>query len=102
MKLFGLAGTNGSGKDTVGQILADRHNFLFISMSDLLRDEARARNLPVEREQLRTISAQWRRESGLGVLIDKSIEKYKASGGDEKYAGLVVSSVRNPGEVDRI
>lgn len=102
MKLFGLAGTNGSGKDSVGQILAEKYNFLFISMSNLLRDEARARNLPVEREQLRTISAEWRRESGLGVLVDKSVEHYKSVGGDNKYAGLAVASVRNPGEVDRI
>ena len=102
MKLFGLAGTNGSGKDTVGEILAEQHNFLFISVSDMLRDEARSRGLPVEREQLKTISAEWRRESGLGVLIDKAIERYKQLGGDEKYVGLVVASIRNPGEVDRI
>jgi dephospho-CoA kinase len=102
MKLFGLAGTNGSGKDTVGQILAEQHNFLFISMSDMLREEAARRGQAVERDTLRTISAEWRRESGLGVLIDKAVEHYNQKGGDSKYAGLAVASVRNPGEVDRI
>jgi len=102
MRLIGLSGTNGAGKDTVGEILASVHNFLFISMTDMLREEARNRNLDTSREVLRTISAEWRRESGLGVLIDKSIAHYKKLGGDEKYAGLVLASLRNPGENDRV
>lgn len=102
MKLIGLSGTNGSGKDTVGQILADKHNFLFISMTDMLREEALSRKLDTSREVLRTISAEWRRESGLGVLIDKSVDYYEKQGGDNRYAGLVVASLRNPGENDRV
>jgi cytidylate kinase len=100
MTLFGIAGTNGSGKDTVGQMLAERHNFLFISLTDMLRDEARKRNLPIERETLRQISAEWRRQSGLGVLIDKSMEIFDLQ--PQKHKGLVVASLRNPGEADRI
>jgi len=100
MKLFGLSGTNGSGKDTVGQMLAERHNYLFVSGSDILRAEASRRGLPVEREVLRTISAEWRRESGLGVLIDKAVAVFDAEPG--KYSGLVVASLRNPGEVVRV
>lgn len=102
MKLIGLSGTNGSGKDSVGTILSQKHRYLFISGSDMLRDEATRRGLPVEREVLRTISAEWRRESGLGVLVDKAIEQYKQQGGDEHFAGLVIASIRNPGEADRI
>ena len=102
MKLLGLSGTNGAGKDTVAEVLASKHNFLFISVSDLLRDEATAHGLTTERENLRTISAQWRREYGLGALIDKAVELYKQKGGDEQFSGLVVSSIRNPGEIDRI
>lgn len=102
MRLIGLSGTNGAGKDTVGQLLAEQHNFLFISMTDMLREEALNRNLDTSREVLRTISAEWRRESGLGVLIDKSVAYYEKLGGDSKYAGLVVASLRNPGENDRV
>ncbi len=102
MRLIGLSGTNGAGKDTVGELLASEHNFLFISMTDMLREEALNRNLDTSREVLRTISAEWRRESGLGVLVDKSVEHYEKLGGDSKYAGLVVASLRNPGENDRV
>ena len=100
LQIIGLAGTNGSGKDTVGQILADKHGYLFVSVSDFLRREARKRNLPVTREVLRTISAEWRREFGLGVLVDKAVEQFRASSG--KYTGLVVSPMRNAGEAQHL
>ena len=100
MRILGIAGTNGSGKDLVGHILAERHDYLFVSVSDLLRDECRKRGLPVERENLRSISAEWRREGGLGVLIDKAVTTYTTRG--HPYAGLAISSLRNPGEVDRV
>jgi cytidylate kinase len=100
LSIIGLAGTNGSGKDTVGHTLANQYGYLFISVTELLRDEAKRRGQPVEREILRTISAEWRREYGLGVLIDKAVAQYK--GAANKYEGLAVASLRNPGEADRI
>lgn len=102
MKLIGIAGTNGSGKDTVGHILAEKHGWLFVSVSDLLRDECRARGLEIARENLRAISAEWRRAGGLGVLVDKAVAAYDNVGGEGKYSGLVLASLRNPGEADRI
>ena len=98
--VLGIAGTNGSGKDSVGQLMADMYGFLFVSMTDMLRDELAKRGLPPAREHMRDLSAEWRRESGLGVLIDKAMELYKASG--DKYAGLAAASLRNPGEVDHV
>jgi dephospho-CoA kinase len=102
MKIIGVAGTNGSGKDTIGQILAENHGWLFISGSDMLRDELKKRNLPIERENLRNLSAEWRREHGLGIIIDKVVEKFQNENVNGKYKGLVTVSLRNPGEADRI
>lgn len=99
-KIIGLAGTNGAGKDTVGHMLAAEHNYLFVSVTDLLRKEAERRGQPVERGVLRSISAEWRRESGLSVLVDKAVAEFESSG--SKYTGVVISSLRNPGEADRI
>ena len=100
LKIIGLSGTNGSGKDTVGHILAEKHGYLFISVTDLLRSEAARRNQPVEREVLREISAEWRRELGLGVLVDKAVAEFEAL--KASYKGVVMASLRNPGEADRI
>jgi dephospho-CoA kinase len=99
-RIIGLAGTNGSGKDTVGQVLADHAGYLFISGSELLRDEAKRRKLPVERENLRMISAEWRRQYGLGVLIDRALVEFEKQSG--KYTGFAIASIRNPGEADRV
>jgi dephospho-CoA kinase len=99
-KIIGLSGTNGSGKDTVGHMLAERHGYLFVSISDFLRDEARKRGLPVTREVLRTISAEWRREFGLGVLVDRAVELWKSFGG--KYVGVVACPMRNTGEAQHL
>ena len=97
MRIIGIGGTNGAGKDTLAQVLVERYGFLFVSVSDVLRDEARRRGLPVERDVLRTISAEWRREHGLGVLVDRSLDLLT-----ESHAGIVIASIRNPGEADRI
>ena len=99
-QIIGLGGTNGSGKDTVGHILAKEHGYLFVSCTDSLRAEAARRNLPVEREVLREISAEWRRELGLGVLIDKAVADFQTV--KDQYAGVVMASLRNPGEADRV
>lgn len=100
MKLIGLSGTNGSGKDTVGYLLAEKHNYLFVSVSDLLRVECRHRGLDVSRKNLRMISAEWRREFGLGVLVDKALELAESS--SKHYDGVVACPMRNIGEAQHL
>lgn len=48
------------------------------------------------------ISAEWRREFGLGTLVDRSMAEFKKVGGLKKFTGIVMSSLRNPYEPDRI
>jgi thymidylate kinase len=100
MKLIGIAGTNGSGKDTLGELLASDYGYQFMSVSEPLREECRRRGIEVSRENLRMVSVEWRREGGLGALVDKAVELYKAGG--EQGAGLAIASLRNPGEVVRV
>lgn len=101
MRIIGLAGTNGSGKDTVGQILADEYGYLFVSVTDILRDELKRRKLEPNRENLRALSSDWRRETGRpGILVDKALERYEQAGG--RHTGLVLASLRHSGEADRV
>ncbi len=99
-KLIGISGTNGSGKDTIGHMLADQHKFLFISVSDILRQELKRQGKESSRENMRELSAQWRRVNGMGVLVDKALELFNPI--QSKYFGLAISSLRNPGEADRV
>lgn len=98
MIIIGVAGTNGSGKDTVARILAKRHGFYAASATDMLGAELTRRGLPHERENKRSVSAEWRRQHGLGVIVDKAVAEAKAAGFDK----LVVGSLRNSGEADRV
>jgi cytidylate kinase len=100
MKLIGIGGTDGSGKDSLGHYLRDERGWYFISVTDLLREEAKNRGMPLSRSTLRMISAEWRAQSGLGVLVDKAVAEYEPLA--DKYSGLALASLRNPGEADKV
>jgi dephospho-CoA kinase len=103
MKIIGIGGTNGSGKDTLSQILADDYGWLFISGSrDLIIPELKRRGQPLEREQMAALSAEWRREDPGGAVVKRAVQKYEAENQGGKYKGLVISSVRHPWEADAI
>lgn len=102
MKIIGIGGTDGSGKDTVGELFADRPGWLFVSVTDMLRQEARRRGLPLERKVLRQISSEWRKQQGLGVLIDKALAEFEKVSQKRQLDGLALVSLRNFGEADRV
>ncbi|MBI5906877.1 AAA family ATPase [Candidatus Saccharibacteria bacterium] len=103
MKIIGIAGTNGSGKDTVSQMLADDFGWLFVSTSrDLIIPELKRRGLPLEREQMAALTSEWRRKRGKGVVIDKAVEKFEIENQTHQYNSLVVSSLRHPWEIERL
>lgn len=95
LQFIGLSGTNGAGKDSAAVLLKERFGYTFISVSDLLRQEASRRDLPHERKYLSQISGEWRGELGEGALVQKAIE---ASPTEQ----LVISSIRAKGEADII
>lgn len=100
MNIIGISGTNGSGKDTLAQILVADFGWYFVSVTDILRAEVKRRGLPPERRYTSQVSGEWRRRHGLGVLIDKAVEEFKKQ--NRPYEGLVISSLRNPGEADEL
>lgn len=100
MKLVGIAGTFGSGKDSVGRMLAERHGYLFISATDLLREEARKTGRDTSRQTLAEISASWRRNYGTGAFVDIALKRNKNN--LSKYKGIAIASLRHSGEADRI
>ena len=98
MKIIGISGTNGSGKDTLADMLSEKYGFYPVSATEMLGAELLRRGLPTERENKRQLSAEWRRQSGRGVIVAKAVQQAEAAGAGK----LVVGSLRNSGEVERV
>jgi hypothetical protein len=49
---------------------------------------------------MRALSAEWRRQYGYAVLVDRAVEEYKRL--QDKYVGVAIASLRNPYEADRV
>lgn len=98
--IIGIAGTNGSGKDTLAELREELQGALNTSLSDVLRREATKRGLSHERKNLRAISTEWENELGEGALVQKVLEYYQSERGGR--GGLSISSVRRVTEAKAI
>ncbi len=92
MIIIGLTGRNASGKTTAGQALAAR-GFQYLSLSDVIREEAKKRGLPDIRENLIALGNELRERHGPGALAELTVARMQS---DRNYA---VDSVRHPAEV---
>jgi cytidylate kinase len=100
-EIIGIAGTNASGKDTLGILRFEIQKAKMVSLSDILRLELDKRGLSHERINLRELGDEWRAESGSGVLADKTIEEYLKVSTEDRH-GLSIVSVRHPEEAKSI
>jgi dephospho-CoA kinase len=89
--VLGLTGANASGKGEVASWLAGR-GFLVHSLSDAVREEARARGLSTSREDLIRVGNDLRRLGGPGILAQRMLPSLGTRD--------VVDSIRNPAEVE--
>jgi len=85
----------GSGKGEVARFLRER-NFEYISLSDMVRAEARLLGRPVNRQQMQDVGNRLRREGGSGVLGDRVREHILAHPEIRRW---VIDGIRNPAEV---
>ncbi len=93
--IIGFTGTFGSGKTTIANYLKSR-NFSYITLSDLVREEAQKQNLPIEREILQNIGNEMRRLNGNGYWAELAIKRINL--GDN----WVIDGIRNPGEINAL
>jgi len=90
--IIGITGTNGSGKDTVADILIKKLGWLHFSLSDELRDICRERNIESTRDNLIKFAREIRNERGLDYLSQRVLNKVSDN--------FIVTSIRNPAEVE--
>lgn len=99
-QIIGVSGTNGSGKDTLMLLLSSKYEYLFVSATDLLTAELECRGESTDRAHKAALSAEWRREFGMGVIVQKAYETWEQQA--STYKGVVIGSLRHPGEADAI
>jgi len=95
--VIGLTGSFASGKDLVAHRLIEK-GFAYVSLSDLIRDDLRAENLPITRENLINKANEVRKTRGASEWAKRAIEKAKRMGA--QHTALV--SIRNPAEVEEL
>lgn len=100
-EIIGLAGTNGAGKDTLGDLRFSRQGARKVSLSDILRTEADKRGLSHERQNLGAISTEWGSKFGAGALSAMTIQNFYETRKSTE-SGLSIVSIRRPDEARTI
>src|SRR3989338_1290539 len=90
--IIGLTGANASGKGEAAGYLKSK-GFEYYSLSDILREEAKARGIELSRENLIKLGNELRTKNRPSILADLVIKNIKAKG------NYVIDSIRNPFEV---
>ena len=90
--IIGLTGTFSAGKDTAAEYLERQKGFQHISTGDIIREHARARGLPVDRDTLIRLSNEIRAEKGPGIFGQEALARVTGN--------AVVSGLRNVKEVE--
>jgi len=91
--IIGVVGPIASGKNVFTEILVG-NGFVVKNLSDEVRDEARARSLPIERKLLQDIGNELRVKNGNGYLAKRLLSKIDLS------KNYIITGIRNPGEIE--
>jgi dephospho-CoA kinase len=95
IKVVGLTGTMGSGKQTVMQLIMKRVSCYHVTLSDVIRGEIEKKRGEMSREVLQNMGNEMRQKYGNHILALLAIEYLPR---DKNM--IVVDGIRNPGEVE--
>lgn len=93
--IIGLTGRNGAGKGVMADYLA-RKSFEAHSLSDILREELRARGESITRERLIETGRELRAAYGPAVLAERTLARLAPN------KNYVIDSIRHPAEVEAL
>jgi len=89
-RLIGLTGTNGAGKGEAAAFFMTR-GYAYASLSDILREELRARGLEAARDNLIRIGNELRGALGPDILARRTMDRVTGP--------TVIDSIRNTREI---
>ena len=90
-RLIGLTGTNGAGKGEAAAYFMAR-GYAYLSLSDILRNELRARGLEASRDNLIRVGNELRGEFGPDVLARRTLARVAGP--------TIIDSIRNVREIE--
>jgi dCMP deaminase len=93
--IIGLTGTLSAGKGVVSEFLK-KNGFVYLSLSDELREIAKERKIELTRQNLQDLGNNLRKEQGAGVLAELVKKKIE----NQEYKKAIVDGIRNPAEID--
>lgn len=93
--IIGLTGRIASGKGVISDFLKE-NGLEYLSLSQEVREEAKLREIPIERKYLQDLGNQMREEEGLEVLAKRAIKKI------DKDKNYIIDAIRNTGEVHEL
>ncbi len=93
--IIGITGTNGAGKGTVVDYLRDHKGFAHFSARTFIVEEIEARGLQANRDTMREVANDVRKNHGPAFVIESLFAKAIARGGN-----AVIESVRTIGEAE--
>jgi dephospho-CoA kinase len=95
MKLIGLCGKIGAGKDALADYVVKKHKYNKIVMSDIITEELKTNGRPVNREEMQKITREYKANFGKGVWAKKSIEYARKKG----WRRVAITGIRDSEEV---
>jgi dephospho-CoA kinase len=103
--IIGLVGQPSSGKDVASDYLVGR-GWKHISTGDILREEMRKRNIPIDRPHMHDFAITIRNERGLDYPAPEAVaiaEEWLAkNSSNEMDYGIVISGMRNLLEIQTL
>jgi len=96
--IIGITGTDGAGKGAVVDYLIDTKGFVHYSSRDLITAQIQANNLPVNRENMRLVANQMRKEHGLDVIVKTALQRMRAEGVHD----AIIESIRALQELEAL
>ena len=95
MKVIGVIGLNGSGKDEVVKYLNQRYSVPLISVGDIVREIAFREGIEPVRENLDNITRRYFSQFGEGYFLKLIIDKIR----NNKWQTAGISGIRSPQDV---
>ena len=95
--IIGLTGSLAAGKGVVSEFLKEK-GFVYLSLSDELRQIAKEKKIELTRKNLQDLGNQLRQAHGPTILADLALSKIE----NQQYTKAIVDGIRNPAEVNSL